>query len=714
MGDCVWSGPKCLQTITILARCYPSLDKLFTKYLGVEDATPETVLDELRFIVADFEQKCTTTPFHIVPEALARRVTDLLLAFTFKSFTLSPSIIEALQSGTFWPYQPEPSGYFLFAQITEDIIIPDHEYFLDLFRVKFPVLKLTSTEVKALKPLFVKLGVEDKFLSNCVTEIASANDVSLPAKDLSHELSARARALFWYVSNTPEQTKLTENSCAEHFSTEKQANKRKGLYQLLKEIQVFRASDISTTYTINAHEIDESVTTKGLMRLDEKGGQLKLFVPRDEHDQKEAFAICLAKQLIRFLGLPEAESWHIITAVLAVEPERLDSFLHRQGISNNYSATPLDAEQAKGMTVSLQDETIILDTMFRTLSLSSQQNNSKDNEVSVNALSTSTTTIAQTRSANIKADINQHPTSSGTTFQVPLDSTNASEPARQEPDPDLPSAIPEFNIENTPRKLAPNSGSDEQHDSIREKKVVQKGTHSKHDSLYWASSPHRGRRLSDISHSRETSTASFDESDAASHSSAITSSSDEAEILNTPSKKTTKTAQRHKIEETLNGTYQAASFSSTRLTESINSTPRGTHAGPEAVGYAGEQFIVDILKTEIEDFDEAKHWTSKLRRHAKISPYLGEEITDLEYQDRTGCFSRLLRTWTKGEVPNWLEEACMSGPKTRPNYRLEVKTTPGKCETVIFVSPHQYQLVSFRDLSSACFCFCKALCLNYY
>ena len=299
LGDCVWSGPKCLQTITKLARCYPSLDKFFTKYLGVKDATPETVLDELRFIVADFEQKCTTL-LYIVPEALAQRVADLLLAFTFKSFTLSPSIIEALQSGTFWPY--ESGGHLHFGQLTDNFIIPDHEYFLDLFHEKFPVLKLTSTEVMAMKSLFIKLGVENKFLSSCVTEIASANDVSFPAKDLSHELSARARALFWYVSNTPKQIKLTENSCAEHFSTDMQANRRKGLYQLLRDIQVFRASDISTTYTINTHEIDESVTTKGLMRLDEKGGQLKLFVPRDEHDQKEAFAICLAKEMYSFPG----------------------------------------------------------------------------------------------------------------------------------------------------------------------------------------------------------------------------------------------------------------------------------------------------------------------------------------------------------------------------------------------------------------------------
>ncbi len=208
LGNCVWSGPKCLHKVTKLARHYPSLDKLFTKYLRVENATSETVLNELRFIIAaDLEQN--RTPFYIVTEALARRVTDLLLAFTSKSLTLSPSILEALRSGKFWPYhQPSqllPRSPLYFGQITDELIIPDHEYFLKLFHGKFPVLKLTTIEVMALKPLFIKLEVENKFLSRCVMEIASANDVSLPAEDLSHALSKRARALFWYVSNSPKE-----------------------------------------------------------------------------------------------------------------------------------------------------------------------------------------------------------------------------------------------------------------------------------------------------------------------------------------------------------------------------------------------------------------------------------------------------------------------------------------------------------------------------
>jgi hypothetical protein len=709
LGDCVWSGPKCLQKITKLARCYPSLDKLFTKNLEVKDATPETLLDELHFVKAEFEQNSTF--LNPVSEAIARRVTDLLLAFTFKSFTLSLSILEALRTGKFWPYQPCPGRLLYFGRITDTFIIPDHEYFLELFQEKVPVLKLALTEVAAIKPLLIKLGVENKFLSRCVTEIASANDDSLPAEDLSHELCERAQALFWYVSKTTKQIKLTKHSCAEHFQKDMQANRRRGLYQLLKDIQVFRASDISTTYTINAHGTNQSITTKGLMRLDEEGGQLKLFVPRDENDQKEAFAVCLAKEMIRFLGLPEAESWHIITAVLAVEPERLEYFLHRQGISNNHSTTPSGASQAKEMTVCPEeDETILLDKKFRALNISSQQSSSKDDEVLAHALSNSTMAIVQNGSANIKTDINQDPNASDTTSQSPPDSTNRFDPARQEPEPELLLAVPELNIENTPGILESNSG---RNDSLSKNKAIHKGANSNHESPFWVSNPPRGRRRSNASHSTEASIESSDDFDAESHSSAITTSSDEGEILKTPSKKTTKTGNQHQIEEALNETYQASRLSSTHLNRSTDSTPRMTHQGPDPrVGYAGEQFIVNLLNTKIEDFDETKHWTSKLRRYANLPPLGRGEITDLEYQDKTGCFSRLLRTWIEGEVPKWLEKACMSETATRPKYWLEVKTTPGKCETVFFVSPHQYEWVSFRVLSSAFFYFCKLLCLQ--
>ncbi|KAE8443772.1 hypothetical protein EG329_001366 [Mollisiaceae sp. DMI_Dod_QoI] len=683
LGDCVWSGPKCLQTITKLARCYPSLDRFFTKYLGVQDATPETVLDELRF-AADIKQRCKLSM--IPTEVLLRRVTDLLLAFTLKSFTLSPSILEALRSGQFWYSQLgglnpcSASDLLVLGRLTDNFIIPDHEYFLDLFPEKFNVLNLTTTEVVAMKPLFIKLGVENKFLSNCVTEIASADDMSLPDKELSHELSKRARALF---------------CCAEHFSKDMQDNRRKGLYQLLKNIQVFRASDISTTYTIKAHGINQSVTTKGLMRLDEKGDQLRLFVPRDENDQKEAFAICLAKEMIRFLRLPEAESWHIITAVLAVEPERLDSFLHRQGISNNHSTVLSDAKQAKKTTVcSEKDDIIILDEKFQTLSLSLQQSGSKDNVVSAYTQPTSTSTIVQSGSTNIKTDVNQDLTSSDTTCQNPLEATNRSDPARKQPESELLLAVPERNIGNTHTISTCNSGSGEQNFSLVEKNLVAQESTSKHELFSWVSSPPRARGSSDTSHYTETSTTSWDSFDAASHSSATTSSSDEAKILDTPSKKTTKTAHQHQIEGLLHDTYQESSFSSTSPAKSAHSTPRTSHGGPNPeVGFAGEQFIVNILKKELEDFDGIKNWTSKLRKRAHLPPLGGEEETDLEYQDSTGCFSRLLRTWTDGKIPNWLEEACKSETKIRPKYWLEVKTTPGHCETVFFVSPHQYELM---------------------
>jgi hypothetical protein len=121
---------------------------------------------------------------------------------------------------------------------------------------------------------------------------------------------------------------LTEYSCADHFSKDIQADQRRdSLYQLLKDVRVFQASDISTTYIVNAQGIERKVRTNSLMRLDVEENQLRVFVPRNKNGQKDAFATCLAKEMICFLGLPETKSWWIITAVLTLEPKSLDSFL---------------------------------------------------------------------------------------------------------------------------------------------------------------------------------------------------------------------------------------------------------------------------------------------------------------------------------------------------------------------------------------------------
>jgi hypothetical protein len=428
------------------------------------------------------------------------------------------------------------------------------------------------------------------------------------------------------------------------------------------------------------------------MRLDEEEDQLRLFVPRDENGQKDAFAICLAKEMIRFLGLPEAESWRIITAVLTIEPQRLDSFLHRQGIMNHPNTAPSHSDLTKEDEVSSDVETTMLDERFGALTLSFHESNSRDDEVSADTLPT-LVPIVKIGSANTMRDIDHKPITNGTSSPGSLRTTHGSNLAIPEQESELQSRASLQNSDG-PRTPTPNRNI-EQDFSLRAENVIRKARNCKPESFSLVSSQPRGSRSSVTSEDTETSTTSSD-SDSASYSSATTSSFEEGDILNTLSKGITKTTNNRHIKSTVSENRQPISSpSSGKKRNNHSSPPRAVHRGPDSeVGFLGEQYIVKVLKQRIDDFDENVHWTSKLRRYANIPSYNNAEVTDLEYQDRNGYLSRLLRSWTNGDVPDWLEQACIRGNTTWPKYWLEVKTTTGSCETPFFITTHQHQLVS--------------------
>jgi hypothetical protein len=425
------------------------------------------------------------------------------------------------------------------------------------------------------------------------------------------------------------------------------------------------------------------------MRLDEKGNQLRLFVPRDENGQKDAFAICLAKEMIRFLGLPETKSWGIITAVLTIEPQRLDSFLHRQGIVNSITA-PSHSNPIKEDAISSNDETTILDEKLRALTLSFQQSNNGEDEVSAPVPLTPSVSIVRSGFANTTTDIDHKPITNGSSSHGPLHTASSPDIARQEEKSELQSAASPPNSKNAPR--TPRAEQDFQ---LQIEKVIQKARNSKPESFSLVSSQPRGSGSSVTSEDTGTSITSSD-FDAASYSSAATSNFEEADIFDTPSKKTKKTRKQQNTVSTPGENHRTAGSPSPGRKRNNQSSPsHTTHQGPDSkLGFLGEQYIVEFLKHHIDDFDENIHWASKLRCWAGLPSYGKSEDTDIEYQDTNGSLSKLLSSWARGGVPNWLEEACMPGTRTRPKYWLEVKTTKGSCETPFFVTEHQHALVS--------------------
>ncbi|KAK1634597.1 hypothetical protein BDP81DRAFT_431603 [Colletotrichum phormii] len=82
-------------------------------------------------------------------------------------------------------------------------------------------------------------------------------------------------------------------------------------------------------------------------------------------------------------------------------------------------------------------------------------------------------------------------------------------------------------------------------------------------------------------------------------------------------------------------------------------------------------------------------WRSTMRKHVAVhpeysyvTPWEGKETADIVYDDKSGVLTRTLID--KG----YLEGThCMS---KKPQYLIEVKTTPGDATRPFFVSKHQY------------------------
>ncbi|KAK0372912.1 hypothetical protein CLIM01_09734 [Colletotrichum limetticola] len=121
------------------------------------------------------------------------------------------------------------------------------------------------------------------------------------------------------------------------------------------------------------------------------------------------------------------------------------------------------------------------------------------------------------------------------------------------------------------------------------------------------------------------------------------------------------------------------------------------------IGAAGELFVYELLshlKPPLPGFG-MDDWQSTMRKHVAVhpeysyvTPWEGQETADIVYDDRFGVLTEILIG--KG----YLERTKWIGKK--PQYLIEVKTTPGDAARPFFVSKYQYnRMRSYTDASTS-------------
>ncbi|RVX68617.1 hypothetical protein B0A52_07044 [Exophiala mesophila] len=120
------------------------------------------------------------------------------------------------------------------------------------------------------------------------------------------------------------------------------------------------------------------------------------------------------------------------------------------------------------------------------------------------------------------------------------------------------------------------------------------------------------------------------------------------------------------------------------------------------VGAAGELYVFEFLKTcgvtnfNIENWQSSiRHYVNVLPEYADEPPWHGREISDIMYEGNCSRLMELLRDNTTFRYPAWLGIQSGATSMSTPvvNYHIEVKTTPGPCNTPFFMSSNQYRLM---------------------
>ena len=157
--NCVWSGPESFQHVPVLSRYYPDLALLFRSFLEIRDAQIGDVIEELLSLSGQVPRT------HAIKDLLSS-LNSLLRA------RANEDSIRRLHTAAVLPVRAA-SGELLLRTCessASDWFVADRERLQLCFLPNLDFLDFTVSDVKRLLPLLQQLGLQDRFLSQNVTE----------------------------------------------------------------------------------------------------------------------------------------------------------------------------------------------------------------------------------------------------------------------------------------------------------------------------------------------------------------------------------------------------------------------------------------------------------------------------------------------------------------------------------------------------------------
>lgn len=418
--------------------------------------------------------------------------------------------------------------------------------------------------------------------------------------------------------------------------------------------------------------------------MGEEENQLRIFVPRDDNSQRFAFTMDLPKKMFEFLDIPETECWSIISTILMVPLEMVDSVLVRNGILH-YGREGVPNERGIYPASNSGADTVGEAQYERELPTSpprTANGNVREPSAGLFGASPRSTSSIQNdlfRQANEQPSIDQSPRTPVPRVAVSNMQLGAVPTAQEIP----PAPTEENQYEQRSDTEIGHSLS-----NLAARQELLRAQAMSADPTGFNIVLGRGERHADAGIGASSARSNFDLSSLV--SALPTPNALMTLLLRSPAPRTHQQGGMVSPSMATRSPRSGSNFAAART--------RAQGMRDIEIGFQGELYIVEVLKQHLSNtFNPLTHWTSKLRKYAGLPDYPHAEITDLTFPDTSGHLSRLLFSWSRnGSPPRWLQIAADDHVGPRPTYWMEVKTTTGACENPFFVSSHQYELVCFR------------------
>ncbi|GKZ34319.1 hypothetical protein AbraIFM66950_004548 [Aspergillus brasiliensis] len=278
VSECLWSTATSISGRIALNDHYHDLREFFVDFLGVQTLTLQMVVEKLR------DQSLTGSSSVNDVKDTIWTLNSLLQSEGSDSISPEPILNSAVFPVRF------PQGGVQLQTSASAFGIADRKHLFSHFSSKAKLLDFEVDQIPRLEPFLQWTGLKDRYLSCNIKEITMVGgDDATPLSNPDRDIRRKAHGLL---------------RIAVHLKSPRAVQDEDAFYETLKTIAMKETNGISSELHLHQDGTDIKVEiSRSELHLDDRDGQLTIYIPRNKRDQDICFLDRIPLALLQWLML---------------------------------------------------------------------------------------------------------------------------------------------------------------------------------------------------------------------------------------------------------------------------------------------------------------------------------------------------------------------------------------------------------------------------